>query len=357
LRLDEVLNSLAEVALQVLAADKTSVNIWNAERQELEWGAAIGYSAETTAVALVSGVDLPLERVLSAEVFVVNNAETDPSMVSPRMQAMIRREGMRSLVGAPIIVAGQPFGLFAVAFSTPHVSSRDERRLVHAIGQRAGVAIHNARLFEQAQQVATAEERQRLARELHDAVTQTLFSASLIAEVLPRLAERNPEEGRRRLEELRQLTRGALAEMRTLLLELRPAALLDTPFGQLLQQLAEASASRGSLHIDVDAEGEGALPADLQIGLYRIAQEALNNINKHSGAKRVEIRYRRSGSRVDLRVTDDGRGFDTRSTPPGHFGLSIMRERARAIGAQLRIESRPNAGTRIDVHWRGVKSS
>jgi GAF domain-containing protein len=357
LRLDEVLKSLAEVALQVLAADKTSVNIWNAERQELEWGAAIGYSAETTAAALVSGVDLPLERVLSAEVFVVNNAETDPSMASPRMQEMIRKEGMRSLVGAPIIVAGQPFGLFAVAFSTPHVSSRDERRLVHAIGQRAGVAIHNARLFEQAQQVATAEERQRLARELHDAVTQTLFSASLIAEVLPRLSERNPEEGRRRLEELRQLTRGALAEMRTLLLELRPAALMDTPFGQLLQQLAEASASRGSLQINVDAEGEGALPADIQIGLYRIAQEALNNINKHSGAKHVEIRYRRRGSRVDLRVSDDGRGFDTSSTPPGHFGLGIMRERARAIGAQLRIESRPDAGTRVDVHWRGVKGS
>jgi signal transduction histidine kinase len=357
LRLDEVLKSLAEVALQVLAADKTSVNIWNVEQQVLEWGAAIGYSADTTAAPLVSGVDLPLERVLGTEVFVVNNAQTDPSMASPRMQAMIRREGMRSLVGAPIIVAGQPFGLFAVAFATPHVSSRDERRLVHAIAQRAGVAIHNARLFEQAQQVATAEERQRLARELHDAVTQTLFSASLIAEVLPRLSERDPEEGRRRLEELRQLTRGALAEMRTLLLELRPAALLDTPFGQLLQQLAEASASRGSLKINVDAQGEGALPADLQIGLYRIAQEALNNINKHSGARNVDIRYRRPASRVDVRISDDGRGFDTSTTPPGHFGLSIMRERARAIGAQLRIESRPGAGTRIDVRWRGVKSS
>jgi GAF domain-containing protein len=357
LRLDEVLNSLAEVALQVLGADKTSVNIWNAERQELDWGAAIGYSAETTAAALVSGVDLALDTVLSSEVFVVNNAETDPSMASPRMQAMIRREGMRSLVGAPINVAGQPFGLFAVAFATPHVSTRDERRLVHAIGQRAGVAIHNARLFEQAQQVATAEERQRLARELHDAVTQTLFSASLIAEVLPRLSERNPEEGRRRLEELRQLTRGALAEMRTLLLELRPAALVDTPFTHLLHQLAEASASRGSLQIDVDAEGDGALPSDLQIGLYRIAQEALNNINKHAEARKAEIRYRRRGSRVDMRISDDGRGFDTSVTPPGHLGLSIMRERARAIGAQLKLESRPGAGTRIDVHWRGATST
>jgi signal transduction histidine kinase len=306
------------------------------------------------ATSLAAEVDLPLDNVLSAEVFMVAEAATNPSFASPRMQEIVEREGIQSMVGAPIIVAGQPFGLFAVAYCSAHVPTRDERRLVHAIAQRAGVAIHNARLFEQAQQVATAEERQRLARELHDAVTQTLFSASLIAEVLPRLAERNPQEGRRRLEELRQLTRGALAEMRTLLLELRPAALLDTPFGQLLQQLADASASRGSLQLKVDVDGEGPLPPDLQIGLYRIAQEALNNINKHAEATRAEIRFRQRGPAVDLRITDDGRGFDVSSTPPGHFGLSIMRERARALGATLRIDSRPGAGTRVGVHWRGV---
>jgi GAF domain-containing protein len=354
LRLEEVLRSLAEVANDVMAADKTTVNLWDAERRELVSGAAIGFTPETIATPLAAGVDLPLDNILSADVFVVRDADRDPSFAAPRMREIVAREGIKSLVGSPIIVAGQPFGLFAVAFCSPHAPTRDERRLVHAIAQRAGVAIHNARLFEQAQQVATAEERQRLARELHDAVTQTLFSASLIAEVLPRLSERNPEEGRRRLEELRQLTRGALAEMRTLLLELRPAALLDTPFSQLLQQLAEASSSRGSLQIKVDAEGEGTLPADLQIGLYRIAQEALNNINKHAGATHAEIRFRRRDSRVDLRITDDGRGFDKSVTPPGHFGLSIMRERARALGAQLRLESHPGSGTRIDVHWRGV---
>jgi len=354
LRLEEVLRSLAEVANDVMTADKTTVNLWDAERRELIAGASIGFSAETIATPLAAGTDLALDNVLSADVFVVRDAATDPSFAAPRMREIIAREGIKSLVGSPIIVAGQPFGLFAVAFCSPHAPSRDERRLVHAIAQRAGVAIHNARLFEQAQQVATAEERQRLARELHDAVTQTLFSASLIAEVLPRLSERNPEEGRRRLEELRQLTRGALAEMRTLLLELRPAALMDTPFSHLLQQLAEASSSRGSVQIKVDAEGESTLPADLQIGLYRIAQEALNNINKHAEATHAEIRFRRRDSRVDLRITDNGRGFDKSSTPPGHFGLSIMRERARALGAQLRLESHPGAGTRIDVHWRGV---
>jgi signal transduction histidine kinase len=228
---------------------------------------------------------------------------------------------------------------------------------VQALAQRAGLAIQNARLFEQAQQVATAEERQRLARELHDAVTQTLFSASLIAEVVPRLWERDPQEGRQRLEELRRLTRGALAEMRALLLELRPAALVETPFPQLLGQLAEAIASRTTLQIDVRADADqGPLPAEVHIGLYRIAQEALNNTAKHAGARRAQVVFRRRGVSADLRISDDGSGFDTSSTPAGHLGLSIMRERARDIDARLRVSSQVGAGTRIHVHWRGART-
>jgi signal transduction histidine kinase len=186
-------------------------------------------------------------------------------------------------------------------------------------------------------------------------VTQTLFSASLIAEVVPRLWERDPAEGRQRLEELRRLTRGALAEMRTLLLELRPAALVETPLAQLLRQLAEATASRTNLQIDVRADTDARpLPAEAQIGLYRIAQEALNNTAKHAAARRAEVLLRRRGATADLRISDDGCGFDAANTPPGRLGLGIMRERAQAIGARLRVDSRLGSGTRIHVHWRGV---
>src|SRR5690606_41011295 len=115
-------------------------------------------------------------------------------------------------------------------------------------------AIENARLYEQASEAAAAAERNRLARELHDAVTQTLFSTSLIAEVLPMLWERNRPEGERRLRELRQLTRGALAEMRTLLLELRPTSLLEADFKELLKQLTEALGGRGLVNIELDFE-------------------------------------------------------------------------------------------------------
>jgi signal transduction histidine kinase len=195
------------------------------------------------------------------------------------------------------------------------------------------------------------EERQRLARDLHDAVSQTLFSASLIAEAVPRLWERDPDEGRQRLEELREMTRGALAEMRTLLLELRPSALADTDLGELLRQLADSIAGRAWMPVTVKVEGECSVPAETKAALYRIAQEALNNVAKHAGASQATVNLSRLPRQVVLRITDDGRGFDSEDTPPESLGLGIMRERAEAIDAKLEITSQVGHGTQVEVIW------
>ncbi len=206
------------------------------------------------------------------------------------------------------------------------------------------------------------EERTRLARELHDAVTQTLFSASLIAEALPISWEQDPQEGRQLLMDLRQLSRGALAEMRTLLLELRPAVLVDADFNDLLRQLAEAATGREGLPVEVNVDCECELPADVKIAFYRIAQEALNNVIKHARATHVRIHLDCShcaGSdgqvertkRVTLTVADDGRGFDLNSIPPDRLGLGIMRERGDSIGARFVIDSQPQEGTQVKVIW------
>jgi signal transduction histidine kinase len=285
---------------------------------------------------------------------VMEDPAADPR-VSERLRGLIQREGIQSGIAVPIRVAGQIFGLFGIAFCGRHSPTTQEKRVVQAIAQRAGLAIQNARLFEQAQQAATTEERERLARELHDAVTQTLFSASLIAEVVPRLWERNPDEGLRRIEELRRLTRGALSEMRTLLLELRPAALIETPFNQLVKQLAETTISRSNLDVGVRIDGEAtSLPAEVHIALYRIVQESLNNVGKHASARCVEIHARWHPSGVDLRVKDDGCGFVVGAGPRGRLGLGIMQERARSIGAQLRLVSAPGRGTSVNLHWRSA---
>jgi PAS domain S-box-containing protein len=206
----------------------------------------------------------------------------------------------------------------------------------------------------QLEEAAAKAERERLARDLHDAVTQSLFSVAAIAEAMPRVWERDPEEARRGLEELRWLTQGALAEMRAMLLELRPATLLEHKLGVLLRQLTDAMMGRTRMPVTTTVVGDCELPADVQIALYRIAQEALNNVTKHARASQAKVSLHNEPGRVRLRISDNGTGFDPGTVSVDHLGLNIMRERAEAIGATLRIESQPSHGTRIEVEWRGT---
>ena len=217
-------------------------------------------------------------------------------------------------------------------------------------------------LAHRAAEAAVAAERSRLARDLHDAVTQLLFSASLIAEALPAIWENDQDEGRELLAEMRRLSRGALAEMRTLLLELRPAALTETGLVDLLRQLAEAAAGRSDLSVTVEADPEPELPRDVHIALYRIAQEALNNVIKHARAAHATVTLRVEGAEgegagqaVQLSVVDDGCGFQPHHVLPDHMGLGIIRERAERVGATLNVESQPNCGTVVKVSWREIR--
>jgi signal transduction histidine kinase len=196
-----------------------------------------------------------------------------------------------------------------------------------------------------------AEERTRLARDLHDAVSQTLFSASIIAEVLPKIWEKNPDEGRKRLEEVRHLTKGALAEMRMLLFELRPSALADAELGYLVRQLAEGFTGRLRIPVNGSIQKECLLPPDVKVALYRIAQEALNNIAKHAAASEVKINLACKPDALEMYIADNGRGFDITGAHPDSLGLGIMRDRTRDIGASISIKSSVGKGTEILVNW------
>jgi two-component system nitrate/nitrite sensor histidine kinase NarX len=144
--------------------------------------------------------------------------------------------------------------------------------------------------------------------------------------------------------------------MRTLLRELRPAALIEARLGDVLRQLGEAAMGRARLPVEVQTEGEATLPPDVQVSFYRIAQEALNNSIKHAAASHVTIELLIAPTQVTLRVCDDGRGFDPAAIPAGHLGLGIMRERAAAVGGTLRVESTPGAGTCVMVEWMVASS-
>ena len=162
--------------------------------------------------------------------------------------------------------------------------------------------------------------------------------------------ERDPAEGRRALEDLRLWTRGALAEMRSLLMELRPAALIEKPLPDLIRQLSEAAGTRLRIPVVCHLTSEAEPPAEVKLCLYRIAQEALNNVAKHSSASHVEIHYLALPQAVELAIVDNGRGFDVDRRTPGQMGLSIMRERARHVGAKLAVRSAPERGPRYALN-------
>ncbi len=277
-------------------------------------------------------------------------AQTYRELALPTLDAIFAYA--RSLLLVPLIVRERLIGLVRIDSDQPHFYTQRDAQLALAFANQAAAAIENARLYDQARDLATIEERQRLARELHDAVTQTLFSASLIADALPDAWRQSPEKAQRGVEELRLLTRGALAEMRTLLLELHPAALAEKPLGELLRSLCTSVTSRTRIPIELDVTGDVLLAPDIQIALYRVTQEALNNIAKHAAASQVRITGRCGPDRVELRITDDGRGFEPSAVAPGSLGLGIMRERAASIGATLHVESRPGAGTELCMIWQ-----
>lgn len=260
-------------------------------------------------------------------------------------------EGVRAWMWVPLAVKNHIIGGIGVAHTEPDYFTAHHADLALIVANQAAITLVNAQLYEQAQTVAMLQERQRLAQNLHDAVNQSLFSASLIAEVLPRLWERNPDEGRQSLEDLRRLIRGATAEMRGLLAELRPLVLIDSDLGDLLRQLGDALTGRTNIPVAVTMRGQGSLPSEVQVALYRLCQEGLNNIAKHARARQVTITVQYDSDSAAIHLGDDGCGFDVMHTPPGHYGLSIMRERAKAIGASLAISSQPGQGTEIAIHW------
>ncbi|HJR79882.1 MAG TPA: PAS domain S-box protein [Anaerolineales bacterium] len=267
-------------------------------------------------------------------------------------RAAVLLKGMQSWMWVPLAVKGRVIGGVGVAHRKRNYFTPHHADLALSVANQAAITMVNAELYKDAQTLAVLEERQNFARNLHDAVNQSLFSAGLIAEVLPRLWEREPEEARRALEDLRRLTRGALAEMRVLLAELRPSTLTDTDLGDLLRLLGNAFTGRTNIPVAVTVTGAGTLPAETQIVLYRICQEALNNIAKHAKASRVEIDVRHEPGTLELYIRDDGRGFDTaEQTPPGHYGLSMMHERAETVGALLTVTSQAGLGTEIAIRW------
>lgn len=260
-------------------------------------------------------------------------------------------EWINSNVIAPIRSNGKVLGFISLDSATPGYFTQAQAERLQSFADQAAIAIQNARLFDRAKRTAVMAERNRIANEMHDTISQTLWSISLISERLPDIWETNTAEGKRALATLHQLTQNALAEMRSLLLELHPSSLVEAELGVLIRNLADITANRTNLNINVQINHDDKLPPDVHFALYRVVQEALNNVALHALASHVEIDFTSQAGQVDLTIQDDGIGFDPSHTTPGHLGLSIMADRMLNIGATLEIVSEPGSGTLIKVSW------
>jgi PAS domain S-box-containing protein len=247
------------------------------------------------------------------------------------------------------------------------VQSRDGRELsmeITSIGMLAGgqfIGAHGAArdvserdrlerdLRRQAAELASSEERSHLARELHDSVTQALFSMTLLSRSIELLLQKDPSQVPAKLAALRELQREALAEMRALIFELRPGNIEENGLIQALRTHSAALSGRIGLPVVVEADLTDRPPIDVEEGLYRIAQEALHNVVKHAGARQVRIELGRVPDGVRLRVVDDGRGFDPAAVPDGHLGLAGMQARAERLGGRISVASARDRGTTIEV--------
>jgi signal transduction histidine kinase len=263
------------------------------------------------------------------------------------------RTTTRAPIGAvaPIRALGSLVGAVELDLQQPAPISREDCDLLLAAADYLGLALENGILKQRLADAARASERDRLAGELHDAVNQTLFAAGLLADLAPNAWGRDPTRALEMVNEVRQLTRTAQAEMRTLLLELRPTRLVQGRLDALLEELVQPFEARMAVTVERDLHPPGDLPPDAQVAFYRTAQEALNNISKHAHPSTVKLTLEQTQTGVELRIEDDGSGFDPDAVGPTHLGLGIMRDRAEGIGARLLVNSAPGQGTSISLLW------
>lgn len=362
LPLVEVLEAIVNQARQLLGAEAGVVYRFSLEDATIYVEAAAGMPESFSAFDTLPFYEtLPNLALLNRQPYAVSNfgpyvdqnysEQVEAFPENLRNWVDVVRRHFSAYLAVPLIVQGAVYGMISLYYTEAQEFGEEVISLGMTFADQAALAIENARLRIQVEQSAVLTERNRLARELHDAVTQTLFSASLIAEVLPRIWERNPEEGQRRLRELRQMTRGALAEMRTLLLELRPTALLEADTVELFRHLTNAFTGRTQVPVRLLLDLQTTLAPEQKVVFYRISQEALNNVAKHAAASEVVLNLSGWDGEIELVITDNGRGFDPKSVPPDHLGLGIMRERAESIGATFEISSAPGEGTTIQARW------
>jgi signal transduction histidine kinase len=286
------------------------------------------------------------EAIQSGEAVLVNNVAEDPRFLADESLPDTRSE-----LVVPLSVSGRLIGTLDVQSTRVNAFAEDDVLVIQSLGDQIAVAIENARLVGRSRELAVMEERNRMARELHDSMTQLLYSLVLFAGAGRKAVQAERlDRAERHLIRVEGSAQQALKEMRLLVFELRPHTLDDEGLAGALRQRLDAVENRVGITTQLSVEGRLDLPAATEEGLYRIAQEALTNALRHAFASTVQVLVDGGPDAVTLEVIDDGCGFDPAGRDGlGGLGLVSMRERAEELGATLTINSAPGAGTRVKV--------
>jgi PAS domain S-box-containing protein len=373
--LDEILDYITCQAKRLLETEAVAIYRLQEEQGLLEIEAAYGLSEE-----YIHNIKLPLgqgalgravlqkEPVVVPDVRAVFADHSAPSMANDvvfvdaelrhLLMQMVDRYG--AVVGVPIVVKDQVYGGLALYYPQPRDFFKEEIGLATTLADHVALAIENARLLDQVEQTAVMEERQRLARELHDSVSQALYGIGLGIRTARTLLDRESlsEAVKAKLTQpldyVLSLADAGLAEMRALIFELRPDALAEQGLVAALERQAKALQARHKLNVETDFCQEPDLPLTAKECLYRVTQEALNNVIKHAQAGHVQVRLHETEGKITLEIADDGLGFEPQQEYPGHMGLQSMRERVTKVQGLLAVKSEPGAGTSIKV-WVPVQ--
>ncbi len=311
--------------------------------------ASLPYPDSIAGRALREGRVIPVSNIREQLALMSDDLAPSPYLQRPEMKHLMA--SFAAMLLTPLTVGRQPYGVMALYYRSPRPFSDEDAQEAQSLADQTALAIESARLREQAGEAAALDERNRLARELHDSVTQSLYSVTLYAEAAARQLEAgNDAAVIDHLRDLRDTSRDALREMRLLIYELRPPEIERTGLAAALRARLQAVETRGGVRAQLIQDGDENIPASVQQELYHIAREALNNSLKHSLATHLTVRLNYRPDETVLEVADDGAGFDSvGAMEAGGMGMRTMRERAERLGATLEIETAKGQGTVVRV--------
>jgi signal transduction histidine kinase len=350
--LTATLDALAKSVVEATSANACGVYLLDADgglRTAGTFGLPEGYAAAADAASSL-GAPRTGRRAIETKAMAIDEDINSRRLADPRwapIHDLIRDVKWDSVVSVPLIHQDKAVGALSAYYPADNRPPEIELAFLQSMAYHAASAAQYAKLLGASREKVALEERQRLARDLHDSVSQAVYGIALAARSAQELLAKDPALVQEPLEYLLRLSEAALAEMRALIFELRPEALAREGLIGALKHHTAALRARHGITVEESFGVEPVLTFESKQGLYRIAQEALHNAARHARATRVVIALSQVNSSIRLEVSDDGVGFDSLASHPGHFGLNTMRERATELGGTLEIESRVRVGTTV----------